>query len=176
MKCEQHGGKSKGRVTKRKYMKLKSSTYINTHMLHPSTFKHWDENVPCIYCVLCIGHKERHTTLLPLLYFDFSKIHPYFLGPASAWVTISSIQITSDSCTLFVLCVWLWCNSKVTFLSSIMVQSEHVERGVCGGLILVFDISSYPYSPHGCHDLHPAVGPGHVKAPHVLSRTFGIRF
>lgn len=28
--------------------------------------------------------------------------------------------------------------------------------------------SSYPDSPHGCNDLHPAVGPGHVQTPDVL--------
>lgn len=28
--------------------------------------------------------------------------------------------------------------------------------------------ASYPDSPHGRHDLHPAVGPGYVQAPHIL--------
>lgn len=33
-----------------------------------------------------------------------------------------------------------------------------------------FRVFSYPDSPHCCHDLHPAVGPGHVQGPHILEQ------
>lgn len=70
---------------------------------------------------------------------------------------------------LSVLCVCVWLLWYVSVLHHGGISTGLSEECV----ILVLNthdvrISSYPDSPHGRHDLHPTVGPGHVKTPHIL--------